>query len=165
MERTGEERVADGSQCMKEDDVVDNSLAVLPFPISLPTSASRSYEVMGIRTDAFCQLFGDRLFVGVSQLNQKIGNFVMCQAKKSPIDNSVDFHISTVLGNREDAMSGVYARRITERLIKDGIMPDPINLFLGISLRDSGADPKMFEEVVGILYLLIRESLAITGRQ
>ena len=144
----------------------NNAITYGPYPVSLPTTLCRSYKILDIATDAWVQVFSDRIFVGVTQLNQKVGNYVMCQAVRSPIDHaSVDFSISTVLGNREDPMMGVYARRVTERLIQDQVLMDPISLFLGISLKNSGKDPKMFHRVVEVLYNLIREALQAKGMQ
>ena len=149
-------------QGMTKSDAITHA----PIPMSLPTTLCRSYKILNISTDAWVQVFSDRIFAGVTQLNQKVGNYVMCQAVKSPIDHaSVDFSISTVLGNREDPMMGVYARRITERLIQDRVLTDPISVFLGISLKDSGKEPKMFHYVVDVLYNLIREALQTKGMQ
>jgi hypothetical protein len=140
--------------------------AVSALPLSLPTTLSRSDIIHDVPTDAWVQLFADRIFVGVTQRNQRVGTYVTCQAIKSPIDNAVDFSISTVLGNRDDAVVGVYARRLAEKLIQERVTSmEPINLLLGISLlADSGKDPKMmFQSVVDFLFQLIREAFQTTG--
>lgn len=98
----------------------------LPHPSSLPTSITRSYKVLGIPTHTFCQIFSDRIVLGVTQLRTKpsinekegkdettsasptpkslsssghIGSWVYCQASRSQIDpRQVDYEISTLLG-------------------------------------------------------------------
>ena len=136
-----------------------------PYPISIPTTICRSYTILNIHTDIFVQLFSDRIFVGITQLNCKIGTYVLCQASISQIDHAtIDYNISTVLGNHNDAMPGVYARRITDKLLQQRILTkDPMCLFLGISLKDGGKDPTMFAHIVDIVVNLIQEALVITS--
>ena len=59
-------------------------------------------------------------------------------------------------------MIGVYARRITERIIELRLIPgsNTMVVFLGISLKDQGKDPEMFRVVVDVLMKLVREALA-----
>jgi hypothetical protein len=110
------------------------------------------------------QVFSDRIVVGITQRNQKVGNWCLCQALQSPIDpKAMDINLSTVLGDREDAMIGVYARRITERIIESRMIPgsNTMVVLLGISLKgDQGKDPQMFRLVVDVLVNLIQETLA-----
>ena len=103
--------------------------------------------------------------MGIAQLNCKIGTYVLCQATISQIDHTtIDYNISTVLGNHTDAMPGVYARRITDKLIQQRVLTkDPMCLFLGVSLKDSGKDPKMFSNIVDIVVNLIQEALQKTS--
>ena len=134
-----------------------------PFAKCLPTTLSRSYKILGVPTDAWVQVFSDRIVIGVTQREQKVGNWCLCQALQSPIDpKAIDFNINTVLGDRNDAMIGVYARRITERIIELRLIPgsNTMVVFLGISLKDQGKDPEMFRVVVDVLMKLVREALA-----
>jgi hypothetical protein len=135
----------------------------LPHVSSVPTSISRSYKIWGVPTHAFCQVFSDRIVVGVTQLQSKakskssetktatsssssghIGSWVYCQASRSQIDpKQVDYELSTLLGggasggnNRIDEKE-VYARRVAERLLEKKSLPggsDRVVLLLGISL-------------------------------
>ena len=134
----------------------------VPLDSSLPTTLCRSYKILGIPTDAWVQVFSDRIVVGVSQRDQKIGNWNLCQAVQSPVDpKAIDFSTSTVLGDRNDAMIGVYARRITERIILDRLIPgsNTMVVLLGISLQNQGKDPKVFPLVVDVLVQLIQDTL------
>lgn len=134
----------------------------VPLPSSLPTTLCRSYKILGTPTDAWVQIFSDRIVVGVSQKDLKVGNWCLCQAVQSPVDpKAIDFSINTVLGDRQDAMIGVYARRITERIILDRLIPgsNTMIVFLGISLQNQGKDPKVFPLLVDILVKLIQDAL------
>jgi hypothetical protein len=117
---------------------------------------------MGVRTDAWCQIFSDRVVLGITQLNMKVGNWCLCHAEQSQVNpKAIDFNISTVLGDRNEAMIGVYARRITERIIESQLIPGSnyMAVFLGISLKDNGKDTKMFREVVEVLVKLVSDTL------
>mmetsp|Transcript_18754 Transcript_18754/g.52427 ORF Transcript_18754/g.52427 Transcript_18754/m.52427 type:complete len:278 (+) Transcript_18754:172-1005(+) len=132
-----------------------------PLEASLPTTINRSYKIFGVPTHTFCQVFSDRIVVGVTQLQTKepnnsicngqksssghIGSWVYCQASQSQIDpRQVDYELSTLLGsgssraeagNRDE--KEIYARRIAERLLEKKSIPGGTNkivLLLGISL-------------------------------
>ena len=140
------------------------SLSSPPIPLAkcLPSTISRSYKILGVPTDAWVQVFSDRIVVGVTQREQKVGNWCLCQALQSPIDpKAIDFSINTVLGDRNDPMVGVYARRITERIIQERLIPgsNTMVVFLGISLQNKGKDPEMFRVVVDVLMKLIQDAL------
>ena len=134
----------------------------VPLPSSLPTTLSRSYKLHGIPTDAFVQIFHDRIVVGISQRQQRIGTWCLCQVSQSIIDpKAIEVDLQTVLGDRSDAMAGVYARQIAERLIRGRFHPGSTNLtvFLGIALLDNGKDMKMFHSVIEVLLQLIQDAL------
>ena len=138
-----------------------------PHPSSLPTTLSRSYKLLGIETDAFVQLFQDRIVLGISQRQQKIGTWCYASAAQSAVDpRAIDWDISNVLGDRNDVLLGVYARQITEQLIAtklfsgDGLHSNRIAVLLGATLQDGGKDPEMFRVVVEVLVQLIRDALA-----
>mmetsp|Transcript_10051 Transcript_10051/g.23953 ORF Transcript_10051/g.23953 Transcript_10051/m.23953 type:complete len:173 (+) Transcript_10051:65-583(+) len=133
-------------------------------PECLPASISRSFVILGVETDAWVQIFADRIMVGVTQLNQKVGNWCLCQAEQSEVNHkAIDFTINTVLGDRKDAMIGVYARRITELIIQRQLVPGSnyMAVFLGISLKDKGTDRAMFQEVVNVLVDMVADALKL----
>ena len=120
-------------------------------PTSLPKTRTRSYTIYGIPTDAFCQVYQDRIVVGVTQLpTQHIGSWVMCQAVQSEINpKHVEYNLSTVLGGGDTAALGgvvvvdekeIYARRIMERILENRnttLLPrgtDRRTVLLGITL-------------------------------
>ena len=136
----------------------------VPLPSCLPTTLSRSYQLLGILTDAFVQIFHDRIVVGISQRQQRIGTWCLCQVSQSIIDpKSIDVDINTVLGDRSDAMAGVYARQIAERLIRGRFHPGSTSLtvFLGIALFDNGKDMNMFHTVIDVVLQLIQDALLL----
>jgi hypothetical protein len=108
----------------------------VPLPAYLPVTLSRSYEVHNIPTDCWVQIFQDRVVVGVSQLNQKVGNWCLCQALQSPTDpRAIDYTLSTLLGDSNNHLIGVYARQLTERLIASTTKGKAsLQVLLGISL-------------------------------
>ncbi|CAJ1953999.1 unnamed protein product [Cylindrotheca closterium] len=133
-------------------------------PEFLPASISRSFVILGVETDAWVQIFADRIMVGVTQMDRKVGNWCLCQAEQSEVNHkSIDYSINTVLGDRKDAMIGVYARRITELVIERQLIPGSnyMAVFLGISLKDKGTDREMFQQVVNVLVDLIAEALKL----
>jgi hypothetical protein len=76
---------------------------------------------------------------------------------------SIDVDINTVLGDRSDAMAGVYARQIAERLIRGRFHPGSTSLtvFLGIALFDNGKDMNMFHTVIDVVLQLIQDALLL----
>lgn len=141
--------------------------AVSPVTSSIPKVLTRSFLVLDIQTDAWLQIFADRIVVGVSQLNRKVGTYLLCEAETNEINpQQCDYRLSTLLGNREDAMLGVYARTITERIRAFHVSENesnnnssstagtelPKEVLLAVSLdQEKGRDPKMFQLLVGIL--------------
>ena len=110
-----------------------------PLPQSLPTTLTRSYQILGVPTHTFCQVFSDRIVVGVSQLPSKhVGNWTLCQAQKSEVSpKDMDFDVSILLGDHNDAMLELYARRLTECVIQQRLIPgtDRMVILLGMSLQ------------------------------
>ena len=154
----------------------------LPQASAVPASISRSYKVWGIPTHAFCQVFSDRIVLGVTQLQTKsktlqepqssghIGSWVYCQASRSPIDpKQVDYELSTLLGGgRPSAVDEkeIYARRIAERLLEKKSIPggtDRMVVLLGISLLSipPSASIDRFKTLVEVLVELVEEALQI----
>ena len=154
----------------------------LPHTSAVPTSISRSYNIYGIPTHAFCQVFSDRFVLGVTQLRTKdktsssghIGSWVLCEASRSEIDpKQVDYELSTLLGGATRAgirdEKEIYARRIAERLLEKKSLPggtDRIVLLLGISLlqiptASSFSSIDRFKTLVEVLVELVEEALMI----
>jgi hypothetical protein len=137
---------------------------VFPVAKSLPTSISRSYQVMGVDTDCFVQLFGDHIVLGVSQLGGgKIGTFVSCQVEETVMDNTTRFNVNVLLGKRDDPLVQVYARRITEKIAamrasRADICPP---VLLGISITRT--DPEMFTSLIDVLVNLYKEAIQIAS--
>ena len=128
---------------------------------SLPKVLTRSFLVLDVETDAWVQIFADRIVIGVSQLNRKVGTYLLCEAETSEINpKQCDYRLSTLLGNREDAMLGVYARTLTERIrafhetehANNHSSELPQEVLFAVSLdKEKGRDPKMFQLLVGVL--------------
>lgn len=163
----------------------------LPHQSSVPISITRSYKVWGIPTHTFCQVFSDRIVLGVTQLRSKsqseqgseqykssghIGSWVYCQASRSQIDpKQVDFELSTLLGGASPSgirdEKEIYARRIAERLLEKKSIPggtERIVLLLGISLlpiTSSATTIDRFKVLVEALVELVEEALRIALSQ
>lgn len=151
---------------------VPSATTAIPVPQSLPTTLTRSIKVQEVDTHAFCQVFGDRIVVGVTQLHSHhIGNWITCQATMSPIDpKAVEWDLATVLGNHQDAMLEVYARRIVDCIIQPRLIPgtNRIAILLGISLQkttkqvvSAEQDRERFRLIVDALVNLIGEALGV----
>lgn len=156
-------------------------LPKLPQPSSVPASISRSYKVWGIPTHAFCQVFSDRIVLGVTQLQKPkenvssghIGSWVYCQASRSQVDpRQVDYEISTLLGgsagskNQQKNEKEIYARRIAERLLEKKSLPggsERVVLLLGISLLSIPPTSSIdrFKVLVEVLVELVEQALGI----
>lgn len=113
------------------------------------------------------QLFGDQIVLGVSQLQGKVGTYILVQVEETALDNNTRFNISTLLGKRDDPLLEVYARRVTEKIAgmrasrSDVMAP----VLLGISLKPKeGKDPKMFAEIVDVLVNLYSDAIKNVSR-
>ena len=132
-----------------------------PFPQDLPVTLTKSYEILGVVTDCWVQLFNDQIFIGISQLEGKVGTYILCQLEQTPLDSKPSFQVSTLLGKHDDALLEVYARRITERIASlRASQSDPVPpVLLGISLTEKGKDPIMFAEIINVLIKLYSEAI------
>mmetsp|Transcript_4301 Transcript_4301/g.5142 ORF Transcript_4301/g.5142 Transcript_4301/m.5142 type:complete len:193 (+) Transcript_4301:44-622(+) len=172
-----------GSELTRSDDVVETSLTPAmettsisheptpppaafwsPSPQSLPTTLTRSVEILGVATDCWVQLFGDRIMFGVSQLRGKVGTMISCQVEDSGIidGTATRFTIEVLLGKRDDDMLGVYARRILDQLLQlrtslqDACPP----ILLAISLQpQTQQDPEMFKGIVDTVVQMYQEAV------
>lgn len=126
---------------------------------SLPLVATKSYLMSGVQCDLVVQVFSDRIFVGISQLKGKMGSFLTCTVEESIIDGSSTYHVSSLLGKRDDALLEIYARQITERIAmvernrpaycgSDGSSPIP-PVLLGVSIdKSKGRVKGIFNAIV-----------------
>ena len=136
---------------------------VYPAPRGIPTALSRSYNVDGTVTDCLVQLFADRILLGISQMDGKLGSWVTCDVEESVIDSKTRFRVDIVLGQRDDPLPEVYARRITEQIAslrKSKADPCP-PVLLGISIKDR--DPKIFGVLVNLVVKLYQEAVLVAS--
>mmetsp|Transcript_24140 Transcript_24140/g.36686 ORF Transcript_24140/g.36686 Transcript_24140/m.36686 type:complete len:253 (+) Transcript_24140:43-801(+) len=120
-----------------------------PKASSLPTSLVRTIQITDhddndgqnttntntIPTTIILQIFSDRIFLSITQLNGKMGSLLVCNVEESIIDNSTTYHVSTLLGTgtsrgggggggggsnaeREVSFREVFVRRLAERITK-----------------------------------------------
>jgi hypothetical protein len=142
---------------------------VMPVPQSLPATKTRHYSIQNVPTHAFCQVFSDRIVVGITQLpSLHIGNWITCQATMSPVDpKAIEWDVATILGNHSDPLSEVYARRVVDCMIQKQCIPgtNHIAILLGISLQQTTSskatdvDRERFHLIIQSLVLMIEESL------
>mmetsp|Transcript_27837 Transcript_27837/g.47322 ORF Transcript_27837/g.47322 Transcript_27837/m.47322 type:complete len:235 (-) Transcript_27837:81-785(-) len=163
-----------------------------PKPSSLPTSLVRTIQLPAdddndntnnddaanqtnntIPTTIILQLFSDRIFLSITQLNGKMGSLLVCNVEESIIDNSTTYNVSTVLGTgvargssnaeHQVALREVCVRRMVERIVKftrkmagvgegtilggaeDGVGPIP-PLVVGLGLKPSKGGKRMSVE-------------------
>ena len=142
--------------------------ALTASPKSLPTTLIRCYSIRSVQTDVMVQLFSDRIFLSVTQLNGKLGTLHSVTVEDSVIDNSRTYNVSTLLGRRDDATSEVMGRQIAERIASlDGSKPGmggggavcpPI--LLGFALKkEAEGDPAVFQAIVEVLLQTYKEAV------
>ena len=135
----------------------------IPHPDSIPVTLTRSYNVNSVATDAWVQLFSDRILIGVTQLNTKVGTFLSCHVDESIIDNRIRFTVTPLLGKRDDVVLEVFCRQVTEqiaalRTTATAVCPP---VLLGISLKDTG--PETFRTLVGLMVNLYKEAIQLAA--
>lgn len=129
-----------------------------PNPSTIPATASKTLQ--DNITDILVTLFSDRIQILVSQKEGKIGTLLSCTHEFSQIDNSHTYHVETLLGNREDTLSNVYARQITERIVQigDGVHCPPV--LLGITLKNVKSSHEEFQLIVGEAINLYKKAIS-----
>jgi hypothetical protein len=157
----------------------------VPSSLSLPKTISRSYLIYKIPTHMFCQIYNDRIVLGITQLSKSkghIGSWVLCQSSKSEINpNNIDYELSTLLGNNTTTTTSnntafdekeIYSRRITERLLEKAIVVprglDKLTVLLGISLLPINSNSnstftsmERFKIIVEVSVELIEETASL----
>jgi hypothetical protein len=135
---------------------------IIPHPLSIPRTLTKSYHVAGIETDIWIQIFQDRLVFGVSQYKGSIGNFVMCEPMQSQINmKQIHYDVTNLLGAREETILNVYAQQLCEKIIAVRGSGQPLlTVVLGISLhKDKVKDPAMFRTILGLLATLYQDAM------
>ena len=99
--------------------VINNHNMKRPKQSSLPTCVQKVLSI-DPQTEILLQLFSDRIFIVITQRDGKLGTLLQCTHAYSEIDNSHTYHVETLLGKRDDSLSEVYVRQITERIMKLG---------------------------------------------
>lgn len=155
--------------------LVESAGRIVPLSQDLPTTLTRSYTVGGVVTDITVQLFCDRIVVTCSQLEGRIGHWLLCKATTAvasidPFSNpaKVDWDVSHILGAaRDDPLLTVYAKRVTDRIYQTSLQrkandptTSPPTVLLGISLRAAGKDPAVFHTIVDLLANVYQEAIA-----
>ena len=163
-----------------------------PKPSSLPTTLVRTISLpitsdsatisSGVPIELILQLFNDRIFLSITQLNGKLGSLLVCNIEESVIDNSTTYNIKTVLGagvarnssigDQEIALREVYVRQIAERILhhtrlsagvgvntilgEDGSSSIP-TLVVGLALKSFGREE--FGRIVEVAMELYAEGM------
>ena len=133
------------------------------FVRTIHLSDTQTSNEKTIPTELILQLFNDRTFLSISQLDGKLGTLLVCNVEESVIDNSTTFNVRTLLGSgvarsstdREVALREVYVRAIAERILQhtrisagvgpntrlgeDGCPPIP-PLVVGLALKTFGRE-------------------------
>jgi hypothetical protein len=145
------------------------SSRIVPHTQSLPKILTRSYTVGGVVTDITVQLFQERIVVTCSQLQGRIGHWLLC--KTTPVDplnpTKVDWDVSHLLGARgDDPLLTVYAKRITDRILQSNsreatTVPHGHAVLLGIALGVTGKVPAVFHTIVDLILKVYQEATAI----
>mmetsp|Transcript_39902 Transcript_39902/g.47923 ORF Transcript_39902/g.47923 Transcript_39902/m.47923 type:complete len:144 (-) Transcript_39902:41-472(-) len=126
---------------------------IKPSIASLPVTIHRSLLVNQIHSEIMLQRFSDRTFVLITQIG-KVGNLLSCSLETSDIDCSKTYHVSNLLGNREDSLLGVYARAILEKIVdldkeqQRYSLTSTVPLLLGIALKKEGRGTEIFQSII-----------------
>lgn len=142
-----------------------SSCCVLPHPQSLPRSLTRSYTVGGVATDITVQLFSERVVLTCSQLQGRIGQWLLCKcASNDPFNPAkVDWDVVHLLGARDDPLLTVYGKRVAERILQgsaadaDNGAAAPPAVLLGLALGATAKNPAVFHTIVDLLVNLYYE--------
>ena len=157
--------ISDPTEEAQEDLNTPQILLPLTIPShdSLPAASVKSYTINGVAMDMFVQVFSDRIVLGVSQLNGKFGNYMMCQAVPDEVNpKHVEYEVASLLGAREDTMLSVYARQVTEHIEKLHANPTELTIILAISLdKKIAARPELFQSIVNLLVKLYRQAASV----
>lgn len=133
-----------------------------PKPTSIPRTLIKSYQVDGIPSDVWVQIFQDRIIFGVSQHQGRIGNWVMCEPTQSETNmKQTHFEVTNLLGARDDTLLNVYCQQLCQRINSDrGSENTLLTVILGISLhKEKGRNPSVFQAILELLSNLYHDAL------
>lgn len=133
-----------------------------PKPNSLPTCVQKSLSNTP-STEIIIQLFSDRIFVVISQRSGKLGTLLQCTHDHSHIDNSHTYHVDTLLGKRDDTLSEVYVRQITERIVKLGGGVECPPILLGIALKEDSKSKEIFHSLTDEVLILYQQGIRVAS--
>lgn len=158
---TAEEQTKELAETLQSQLSLSKEMIVAPLPHAVPTLGTRSYQINGIPTHLWVQIFEDSLFFGVSQRpNGRVGNYVICESEVSPINpKQREWDISVLLGSRTDPLVPLFARQLGQTLLNkrgEGEIP---SIVMGISLAPETKGPAKFQALIGLLVDLYEEAL------
>eukprot|EP00237_Pycnococcus_provasolii_P010930 CAMPEP_0198711718 /NCGR_PEP_ID=MMETSP1471-20131121/3742_1 /TAXON_ID=41880 /ORGANISM="Pycnococcus provasolii, Strain RCC733" /LENGTH=120 /DNA_ID=CAMNT_0044471583 /DNA_START=37 /DNA_END=396 /DNA_ORIENTATION=- len=93
--------------------------ATTSTPLLLPTTCRSSCTIHNTDTELLVSLFADRVLALASQTG-KLGTITQASAIMSPFDGARNTAVSTLLGRRDDLVSGAITRVVSERLQRAG---------------------------------------------
>lgn len=109
--------------------------SLTPDPSCLPTIVQLSLTCPSTQTtDLLLQLYADRTFLTITQLDGKLGTLLYMTMEYSIIDNSKSFSIQTLLGRHDDSMLEVVGRIIYEKILQN-YGEDNKPLLLGVAFK------------------------------
>ena len=132
-----------------------------PKQSSLPTCVQKVLSI-DPQTEIVLQLFSDRIFIVITQRDGKLGTLLQCTHAYSEIDNSHTYHVETLLGKRDDSLSEVYVRQITERIMKLGNGIDCPPVLLGIALVEASSQ-EIFHKIIDEVLLLYQQGVQVVA--
>jgi hypothetical protein len=118
LERTSMCDATDATDNSSNVPIISDTTVCIPDPLSLPISISRAYKIQDIMTDISVQLFQERIVITCSQLQGRIGSWVLCKPITNPhsINNVTHWDVTHLLGSgmsRDDPLLTVYSQRIS----------------------------------------------------
>lgn len=142
-----------------------------PHPSALPRTLTRSFSVDGIPTHCWVQVFANRIVIGLSQLDGRLSNYLLCEAIPDPVHpKSIEYATTTLLGARDEAVWSVYARQVTQRMVEyrhpvaaEGESFPVVVLGLGLRPATSSANPNIFRAMVDVMVQVYIEAVSNTS--
>jgi proteasome assembly chaperone 3 len=99
-----------------------------------------------LRNTFFATEYADRIFVHITQMG-KFGTIMKAWAEPRSEGGSI-YHVSTLMGKRDDPLLQIYARQIIERLSATSSKP----LLLALSLKAESRDAGTFQSILNELF-------------
>jgi len=119
-------------------------------PSSIPVTKSERVKIDGVETDFFVQFFDDRIFLGISQIGGKLGNFLLATRFEADMD------VQQLLGIH-DVYLEIVAKQVLQQLKHDTII-------LGISLdRKRGTERAMMKTMIDHVVSMYNQEMNSTS--